>query len=845
MLQNAREQKKITKFGRRITTRRESSCDDVRYTRKLSLAKMSQTWTILTALTVLTVHLCLGEKSCVIWSSAGSVVRRGSSFDVCCIFNCNCKASMYKDHPDTPQSHTELNSTMICLHVVNITKNRTYSCKCNCQAPDPCGLDVSTGYPPDPPENITCIYSVSNLPTGTVTCTWKTGRNTYLSSTSTLRVTSQYVNHTQESRDYGVSNKGSYVSSATFSISSFVQLISVRVRTQNHLDYADSDSVSYTLSDIAMPSPPVLVGASCSSRVCRITVEQSVGTPHLEIQYRARHQPWTTSPESQVLVGLVPVRNISSLEPYRLYHFRARAKFSTGLWSGWSLNISNWTDEEAPAKELDVWYAEISSQLNSVKVYWKVMNSSVMRGEITKYTITVFNQDKRSVFNISATASSYIVPSCAGCEMTVHAHNSKGTSPPAKITTPHTNAKPPLDVRVKTAKLNVTISWRKPETAPGPHGYVVEWYPQGHKLEELRWVRLDRKHTRTVVTDMKPFECYHGAVSVLYDENSVSRTTFTGVSILESAPQCGPSAQQRIDGKKVEVIWAELPRDERGGCITNYTIYIENKSSDEQFYNVPASKRSHVITGLSPALYSLWMTACTAEGESPAGQIIKFFIQQESRLPLLLMCAVLCLSLLCVLCVCQSSAVKQRFWMLFQCCMLSGVPDPANSKWAKECSRVEGKRALQIQPSNSSVTEEEEDESMFVDVEELLEQSADVATSTSDSSSQPTPQSSLIPETLPLLYPLTSYIKSFSHDSDYSDHTETSQDTNTTVDYISSQGPENRMVDEEDQEEEEDGVMVMLSFFPSHNLLMEPLSFGGKLSLETVKIDCSNLFQNT
>lgn len=28
-----------------------------------------------------------------------------------------------------------------------------------------------------------------------------------------------------------------------------------------------------------------------------------------------------------------------------------------------------------------------------------------------------------------------------------------------------------------------------------------------------------------------------------------------------------------------------------------------------------------------------------------------------------------------------------RVWMLFQCLMLDDVPDPANSKWAKECTQ--------------------------------------------------------------------------------------------------------------------------------------------------------------
>lgn len=59
---------------------------------------------------------------------------------------------MLSDHPPTEQSHKELNSTIIYVDVVNITKDRTYSCKCdcssrpcNCPAQDPCGLDIKAG----------------------------------------------------------------------------------------------------------------------------------------------------------------------------------------------------------------------------------------------------------------------------------------------------------------------------------------------------------------------------------------------------------------------------------------------------------------------------------------------------------------------------------------------------------------------------------------------------------------------------------------------------------------------------------------------------------------------------
>lgn len=222
------------------------------------------------------------------------------------------------------------------------------------------------------------------------------------------------------------------------------------------------------------------------------------------------------------------------------------------------------------------------------------------------------------------------------------------------------------------------------------------------------------------------------------------------------------------------------------------------------------------------------------------------------------------------------SLPPHRFWVFFQCLMLDVVPDPANSKWAKECTQEkvfmqkwiqikatlrlivsilslcpppeQGKMNLQLQLSNSTVTEEEE-EPILVDVEELPKQSSGIFTS-KHASSQLRSMVSLSPENQPTtqLYPLTTYIKSFSHDSDSSDHTQTSLDTNTTVDYISSHGMGAMEEDdlEEEQEEEEEPEGEMLGFFPSQNIFLDTLDFGGKLTLDAVKIDfCSDFFQNS
>ena len=85
--------------------------------------------------------------------------------------------------------------------------------------------------------------------------------------------------------------------------------------------------------------------------------------------------------------------------------------------------------------------------------------------------------------------------------------------------------------------------------------------------------------------------------------------------------------------------------------------------------------------------------------------------------------------------------------------------------------------------------------------------------------------------------PQTPYIKSFSQASDSSHYTHSSQDTGTTAGYISSQAEQSVL--EEGQEEEEECI----DFYPS-NVFDEPIVFGRGLTLDAVKIDCRNLWEN-
>lgn len=93
-------------------------------------------------------------------------------------------------------------------------------------------------------------------------------------------------------------------------------------------------------------------------------------------------------------------------------------------------------------------------------------------------------------------------------------------------------------------------------------------------------------------------------------------------------------------------------------------------------------------------------------------------------------------------------------------------------------------------------------------------------------------------------YPsICTYIKSFSQESSSSDATQITRITDMTEDYISTQGA----ISGGEEEDEEEMGLDEFEFFPStHTPFLEPLVLtGGKLTLDVVKIDCSEFLDCT
>lgn len=46
--------------------------------------------------------------------------------------------------------------------------------------------------------------------------------------------------------------------------------------------------------------------------------------------------------------------------------------------------------------------------------------------------------------------------------------------------------------------------------------------------------------------------------------------------LLFTVPAAVPSVREKVEENGVRVSWMEVPRKQRGGCITSYTIYLES-----------------------------------------------------------------------------------------------------------------------------------------------------------------------------------------------------------------------------------------------------------------------------
>ncbi|XP_071983697.1 interleukin-12 receptor subunit beta-2-like isoform X2 [Engystomops pustulosus] len=488
-----------------------------------------------------------------------------------------------------------------------------------------CVMSVFAGVPPDQPRSITCEQEGER---GKVLCSWDSGRETFLETSYTLQLWQQTHNVTISSQCRSQSDQSVLL---PLSITAG-GVYTVLVRTYNELGEKASLPYTFTYTDAVKPYPPDDIAVTCdTSHTCAVTIRTPQDVRHFQIRYRIMNERvW-----EQVQILDSRSWSLHRLRALSQYEFRAACKYviNGGKWSNWSKVVVHETPEEAPGDKTYVWY-RLQGSNGEATIFWKYMNVSEFRGRIQFYQVMIQDNGRHGghIENTTNTRLSRNIGS-EGCDITVSAHNSMGSSPPTSI-------------RVTT-----------------------------HSLSGL----------------LKPYICYELYVYLLWDGRAGLPGKTQG-STPQIAPLTGPKFKYEIPRKNtILVTWQEIPVEARMGCITHYTIYVRATAQTTRIIQVSSDQspyyRYEIDDVKRNVQYSLEMTCSNVAGESPPSPLISASIQPHVSEDTMVVVA-FGVVLLCVGFALSISLAKRRMQLF-----LSGilpqwwskpVPDPANCEWAKE-----------------------------------------------------------------------------------------------------------------------------------------------------------------
>ncbi|CAN0268077.1 unnamed protein product [Bubo scandiacus] len=482
------------------------------------------------ALHVLLCCLCGGvaniKCSGHVWIEPAPVVQMGSNISINCLSTLGCpwaKFSIFLNYTPVEGPLHPLNSSTVQLQLRDFQMPvGAIACFITCPNSEGrqlvCGTDIHAGYPPDPPNNLTCsIHEYS----GQLVCTWDAGRPTHLHTHYTLHLRSVVEAAEEEDAEEEEEEE-------VFPAGSPVPLSALRsgtrylawVQASNALGAARSAPRLLDLQELVVPALPLVTGAETMETSSSLTtvIHWRRRTLLENVRCEERHKA-TGTPEWHVAawddVAQHGPRSQHDLQSNTQYVFQVRCRLSPAdsPWSAWSPPFLYTTPEAAPAVAPDVWRRlgpTFPNGSHEVTVLIKPLPLQDARGRILGYTVLAENPGGSLLLcNTSSTSCSVRVPPGARA-LHVTAHNSKGASSPASIplgraASSQEEFPAPTAMEVKAENHSrVSVAWQPPQSSRrSPLWFIVEWVSTTQHSQEQQyfWKKVPYQATQMYIQE--------------------------------------------------------------------------------------------------------------------------------------------------------------------------------------------------------------------------------------------------------------------------------------------------------------------------------------------------------
>ncbi|XP_027706813.1 interleukin-27 receptor subunit alpha isoform X3 [Vombatus ursinus] len=470
----------------------------------------------------------------------------------------------------------------------------------------------------------------------------------------------------------------------------------------------DPEPLSLYLDSIVKPEPPKLsheVEFSDDPTVVTVTVIAPAWPPHENFKYQLRFRDISASvwqyvePRDLLTSSFL---ELPGLEPATVYEVSSRSQLQNnmGFWSDWSATLkfqslpagksfpllglrdpsaghscvstissllpSDWRSSSlhpslslcfclAPTGQVDVWVFGLPCsgphpQEESYVLLWK----DLMPGLGLSYKV-VFQVPGGDLHLMVIPCCSTLLPKDTEW-VSIVAFNITGQRHPSNLTLACSGSAPKQVQVHSMGNQGMLVTWL---AEPQEHQeFIVEWTKEETSFQELNWTHVP-----------------NGSHSTLL------RAPLEG-PVLWQIPSAASGA--------LTVAWAELPRGQRGGHFTHYTLYVQPDSGRLTLLNVSADTLNVTLWDLPGGYYKMWVTASTIAGPGQPGQLLQLFLPEKNWKEwkmlwnVLLFCVLLSMSC-CLGLVFSKCCLCQKFlphWVSER------IPDPSNSKsmqpWGEE-----------------------------------------------------------------------------------------------------------------------------------------------------------------